>query len=57
MPISPCLSCALKDGDKNNRRCRNCRQRLTYLQRLTRQLEFSACYTAAHEHALHLPRP
>ncbi len=53
--MNPCRNCGLKDKDKNNITCRNCDKRLDYLQRLSRDLEFSASMTVDHWYPLHLP--
>jgi hypothetical protein len=53
--ISPCRQCPRGHQDKNNAQCQKCRKRLAYLQRLTRELEFSAAVTVDHGYPLHLP--
>lgn len=56
MPTNPCRACLLRDADKNNPRCLDCRARLAYLRRLALALEFSACHPAEHVYHLNLPR-
>jgi hypothetical protein len=45
MEPSPCLSCAGRDQNKNNRICRDCNKRIDYVNRLERNLNFAASYS------------
>lgn len=54
MKKSPCLECPLKDEDKNNSACSNCKKRMVYVSGLARRLEFSASYAGDPTHALRI---
>ncbi len=54
MTKSPCLDCVLKDEDKNNSACINCKKRTRYVYGLERQLEFTASYAGDHDHVLRI---
>ena len=53
--INPCRDCGLKEKDKSNATCRNCKKRGNYLRRLSCDLEFSATMAVDHWYPLHLP--
>jgi len=53
---SPCLTCSLKDEDKNNGACKECRKRILYLNNLSRDLEYSGSMPVELGYPLHLPR-
>ncbi len=53
--VNPCLQCHRGNKDKNNPQCRDCVKRLSYLRRLSCDLEFSTALAVDHGYPLHLP--
>lgn len=55
MLASPCLDCSLKEKDKNNKTCRDCKKRLNYVRGLDRALEFTISPREESWYPLNLP--
>ena len=49
MDLNPCLNCSGRDQNKNNPICRDCDQRIHYVNRLELTLNFSASYGDHHD--------